>query len=59
MAKMGRISVLTGTMGQIRKQCWVRNSIDPAVASQSNLDFGPQSTQFCKPASATPACSAT
>lgn len=59
MAKMGRISVLTGTMGQVRKQCWVRNSIDAAVAAQSNLDFGPPSTLFCKPSTATPTCSGT
>ncbi|KAJ7554335.1 hypothetical protein O6H91_06G135500 [Diphasiastrum complanatum] len=26
LRKMGRINVLTGTQGQIRKQCWVRNS---------------------------------
>lgn len=59
MAKMGRISVLTGTMGQIRKQCWVRNSIDPTVLSQSDRDLGPLSNHFCKPATATPACSLT
>ncbi len=31
--KMGKINVLTGTQGQVRKQCWVRNShnSDPAL----------------------------
>ncbi len=31
--KMGKINVLTGTQGQVRKQCWVRNShnADPAL----------------------------
>lgn len=33
LRKMGKIGVLTGTQGQIRKQCWVRNSHnqDPAM----------------------------
>jgi peroxidase len=33
LRKMGKISVLTGSQGQIRKQCWVRNSdnVDPAL----------------------------
>ncbi|KAH9563689.1 hypothetical protein CY35_05G139400 [Sphagnum magellanicum] len=33
LRKMGKIGVLTGTQGQIRKQCWVRNSnnADPAL----------------------------
>ncbi|KAG0618122.1 hypothetical protein M758_4G041000 [Ceratodon purpureus] len=59
MAKMGRISVLTGTMGQVRKQCWVRNSIDTAVTPQANMDFAPQSLNFCKPADCptAPSCS--
>ncbi len=33
LRKMGKIGILTGTQGQIRKQCWVRNShnADPAL----------------------------
>lgn len=31
LRKMGKIGVLSGTQGQIRKQCWVRNS--------NNADF--------------------
>ncbi len=33
LRKMGKIGVLTGTQGQIRKHCWVRNShnADPAL----------------------------
>lgn len=60
MAKMGRISALTGTKGQVRKQCWVRNSVDSAVTPQANLDFAPQSTDFCTPAACPtpPTCSA-
>ncbi len=38
--KMGKIGVLTGTQGQIRNQCWVRNShnVDPAL-DPASLDF--------------------
>ena len=58
MAKMGRITTLTGTMGQIRSQCWVRNTLDTTADPQANLDFDPVSTDFCIPASCptTPVC---
>ena len=59
MAKMGRISVLTGTMGQVRKQCWVRNPVDASVTPQANMDFAPASTNFCKPADCPATCSGT
>ncbi|CAK9214831.1 unnamed protein product [Sphagnum troendelagicum] len=40
LRRMGKIGVLTGTQGQIRNQCWVRNShnVDPAL-DPASLDF--------------------
>ncbi|XP_073389257.1 peroxidase P7 isoform X1 [Physcomitrium patens] len=57
MAKMGRIVVLTGTQGQIRKQCWVRNPIDANLRPEANMDFAPQSTKFCRQKPCNPTCS--
>lgn len=56
MAKMGRIGVLTGTQGQIRKQCWVRNPVDITTTPDANMDFAPVSSEFCKPASCDATC---
>ncbi|XP_073387675.1 peroxidase P7 [Physcomitrium patens] len=57
MAKMGRIGVLTGTQGQIRKQCWVRNPIDPATTPDANMEFAPASLEFCTPNPCPATCS--
>eukprot|EP00249_Psilotum_nudum_P005945 c19341_g1_i1 orf=153-1271(+) len=40
LQKMGTIGILTGTQGQIRKQCWVRNS------NNADYAFNPDSLQF-------------
>lgn len=40
LRKMGKIGVLTGTQGQIRQQCWVRNSHNADFAfNPLSLDF--------------------
>jgi peroxidase len=56
--KMSKLGVLTGTQGQIRTQCWVRNSIDKVSSPFSDFDFDPISPTICTPASsdATPTC---
>lgn len=58
MRKMSRIGVLTGTQGQVRKQCWVRNTIDKVANPFSNFEFDPISPTICKPArpTETPVC---
>ncbi|CAM6027065.1 unnamed protein product [Sphagnum balticum] len=45
LRKMGKIGVLTGTQGQIRKHCWVRNSnnVDPAL-NPISLNFTDSTT---------------
>lgn len=57
--QMGKINVLTGTQGQIRKQCWVRNQVDAINSPFSDFDFNPISPLICKPATCpvAPACS--
>lgn len=58
MHKMSKIGVLTGTQGQIRKKCWVRNTIDKVTNPYSNFEFDPISPTICVPAKAnvTPVC---
>ncbi|KAG0580605.1 hypothetical protein KC19_4G186100 [Ceratodon purpureus] len=58
MRKMSKIGILTGTQGQVRKQCWVRNTIDKVANPFSNFDFDPISPTICKPARTTdtPVC---
>jgi peroxidase len=45
LRKMGKFGVLTGTQGQIRKHCWVRNSnnADPAL-NPISLNFTDSTT---------------
>lgn len=61
MRKMSKIGILTGTQGQIRKQCWVRNTIDKVTSPFSNFEFDPISPTICVPAKSTetPVCADT
>lgn len=52
MQRMGKINVLTGTQGQIRQQCWVRNN----NATRPMLDLNPVVAPFCKPAGCAATC---
>ncbi|XP_024390037.1 peroxidase 63 isoform X1 [Physcomitrium patens] len=50
MRKMSKIGILTGTQGQVRKKCYVRNSVDVVKSPNSNTEFSPISPTICKPA---------